>query len=156
MMDVRKTISIDVTEDDLFNIVKSTISLKGKVADDLANLYTYILLESTQGSSNLFKIMYGEGLPKTLKTGTICKVHKDDLYNYETHKSELLKENLIDSNDFVYCKIENFLGWHGYFNYKISYGANGAYTDSIKVQDVLISNDDNLDNLDNCKISNKI
>ena len=57
-MQIKKTVSVDVTEDDVHKIIKNSLSLKGKQATDLANLLSYMVLDNTQGASNLFKIMY--------------------------------------------------------------------------------------------------
>jgi hypothetical protein len=135
-MQIKKTVSVDVTEDDVHKIIKDSLSLRGKQAVDLAKLLTYMVLDNTQGASNLFKIMYGEGLPDTLEYGTICKVHKDCLYNSEQHEQELLKNDLLDNEGYIYCKINSFLGWHGYSNYRVSYGLNAIYSDSIKAEDI--------------------
>ena len=140
-MQIKKTVSVDVTEDDVHKIIKNSLSLKGKQATDLANLLSYMLLDNTQGASNLFKIMYGNGLPDVLPYGTICKVHMNHLYNAEQYKQVLAKEGLIDAKGNVYCKITSFLGWHGYSNYRVVYGLNGAYSDSIRAEEIKTNGD---------------
>ena len=135
-MQIKKTVSVDVTEDDVHKIIKNSLSLKGKQATDLANLLSYMVLDNTQGASNLFKIMYGNGLPDVLPYGTICKVHKDHLYNAAQHEQDLIKDGLLDAKGYVYCKITSFLGWHGYSNYRVVYGSNKAYSDSIRADEI--------------------
>ena len=146
-MRIKKTVSVDVTEDDVHKIIKNSLSLKGKQATDLANLLSYMILDNTQGASNLFKIIYGSGLPDMLEYGTICKVHKDHLYNAAQHEQDLVKDGLLDAKGYVYCKITSFLGWHGYSNYRVSYGTNETYSDAVREEEIQTTGNYGIENV---------
>ena len=94
-------------------------------ANDIANLFSELLLNSPEGSSMFVQVMLGNELPKVARKGDVVRCNWDRLKigltdTDEIHK-KLKESNLINSRNEVTCKIQSFKGYTAYFPYTVEF-----------------------------------
>lgn len=140
-----KKVNINLTERDitamLEDICKTTQSTKK--ANDISDLFTELLLKSTEASSLFVQIMLGNGLPEALREGDVirCKWNrlKVGLTDADAIYEILQENNLLNSDDEVTCKVKLFRGYTEYFPYTVEfkYGDDLYASCSMGFEDVL-------------------
>lgn len=140
-----KKVNINLTETDiatmLENVCKTTQSVEK--SNDIANLFTEVLLKSTEASSLFVQIMLGNGLPEALRKGDVIRCKWDRLkigiQDAPQVYQKLQKNNLLNEDEEVTCKVKIFRGYTEYFPYVVSfkYGTDLYVDSSIGFEDVL-------------------
>ena len=140
-----KKVNVNITENDVNKMIELICTEKQSLekTDNIVNLFTELLLKSTEASTLFVQIMLGNGLPVAYHEGDVvrCRWERlkvgltgaDDIY-------EILQENnLLNSDDEVTCKVQTFRGYSHYFPYIIEfkYGDNLYATASMGFEDVL-------------------
>ena len=140
-----KKININITESDMSKMIETICTEKQNVkkTNDLANLFTELLLKSTEASSKFIQIMLGNGLPNAFQKNDVvrCSWEKlnSGLPNREEIYEKLKENNLLNVDEEVICKIDCFRGYTEYFPYtvKFKYGEDLYETTSMSFEDIL-------------------
>ena len=94
-------------------------------ANDIANIFSELLLNSPEGSSLFIQIMLGNGLPQVAHKGDVVRCNwerlKIGLTDADKIHKKLKESNLINSRNEVTCKIKSFKGYTAYFPYTIEF-----------------------------------
>jgi len=144
IMQVKK-IGVNITEKDIAaminNICKTAQGLDK--SNDITNLFTELLLKSTEASTLFVQIMLGNGLPEALCEGDVvrCKWKRLKVGLSDAAKTfEMLEQNnLLNEDDEVTCRITAFRGYTEYFPYTVEfkYGDDLYASASMGFEDVL-------------------
>ena len=140
-----KKIDVKLTERDVTSMVESICkeTQSTKKANDIADLFTELLLKSSEASTLFVQIMLGNGLPEALCKGDIvrCKWEriKVSLTGADLIFEMLNENNLINPDDEVVCKIKTFRGYTEYFPYTVEfkYGDDRYESCSMGFEDIL-------------------
>ena len=140
-----KKVSIDLAERDITSMVeyvcKETQSTKK--ANGIADLFTELLLKSTEASTLFVQIMLGNGLPIVCREGDVVQCKWDRLKVGLSDADKILEHlnenNLIDEDNKVICTIKSFRGYTEYFPYTVEfkYGDNLYASSSMGFEDVI-------------------
>jgi|18_taG_2_1085343.scaffolds.fasta_scaffold172934_1 hypothetical protein len=138
-------VDINVTEEDikisLGRLCDTTQS--EKVKKDIENLLGELIINSTQGATMFFQIMFGKGLPEIFNKNDVirCKWERLNigLNDADNIYKSLQENNLINLNEEVHCWIEEFNGYTSYFAYRVKfkYGENKFETVSMGFEDII-------------------
>lgn len=111
-------ISVDYEETDIAKMLGDMIKHKNK--DEFVKLITPMICESSNACTLFFKLLIdGNKLPKTIDTGTMCKVSIDQL-GYSANKDEI-REKFADEDDKIIVTVKRFKGYHSYSGYEVEY-----------------------------------
>ncbi len=140
-----KKVNITLTEKDitamLMSICQTVQSIKK--ANDITDLFTEVLLKSTEASSLFVQIMLGNGLPETLRKGDLVRCNwkrlKVGLSDADSIFEMLNENNLLNADEDVVCKIKLFRGYTDYFPYTVEfkYGEDLYASCSMGFEDIL-------------------
>jgi hypothetical protein len=126
IMHIRK-VDVRLTERDISRMLETVCKevQSTQKSNDIADLFSELLLNSTEGSSMFVQIMLGNGLPKAAREGDVVRCNWDRLKiglneADEIHK-KLKENNLINSRNEVTCKIKSFKGYTAYFPYSVEF-----------------------------------
>ncbi len=140
-----KKVAVNVTERDITSMIETICKeTQGtQKANQIADLFTELLLKSTEASTLFVQIMLGNGLPEALREGDVirCKWNrlKVGLTDADAIYEILQENNLLNSDDEVTCKIKTFRGYTEYFPYivEFKYGDDLYASSSMGFEDVL-------------------
>ena len=140
-----KKVSVNIAERDITSMVESICkeTQSTQKANNIADLFTELLLKSTEASTLFVQIMLGNGLPEALREGDIVRCRWDRLKVGLTDSDEiyqvLQENNLLNADDEVTCKVKTFRGYTEYFPYTIEfkYGDDLYASSSMGFEDVL-------------------
>jgi len=140
-----KKVAVNVTERDISSMIETICkeTQSTKKSNNIADLFTELLLKSTEASSLFVQIMLGNGLPEALREGDVVRCRWDRLRVGLTDSDEiyqvLQENNLLNADDEVTCKIKTFRGYTEYFPYTIEfkYGDDLYASSSMGFEDVL-------------------
>ena len=140
-----KKVNITLTEKDitamLEDICKTTQSVKK--ANDITDLFTELLLKSTEASSLFVQVMLGNGLPEALREGDLVRCNwkrlKVGLSDADFIFEMLNENNLLNADEDVVCTIKSFRGYTEYFPYTVEfkYGEDLYASCSMGFEDIL-------------------
>lgn len=140
-----KKVNITLTEKDitamLEDICKTTQSVKK--ANDITDLFTELLLKSTEASSLFVQVMLGNGLPEALREGDLVRCNwkrlKVGLSDADFIFEMLNENNLLNADEDVVCTIKSFRGYTEYFPYivEFKYGEDLYASSSMGFEDIL-------------------
>ena len=122
-----RKVDVKLTERDISRMIETVCKevQSTQKANDIADLFSELLLNSTEGSSMFVQIMLGNGLPKVAREGDVVRCNWDRLKIGLTDADEIhkkLKENnLINSRNEITCKIKSFKGYTAYFPYTVEF-----------------------------------
>ena len=141
-----KKVGINLTERDITSMVETICKdvQSAKKANNIADLFTELLLKSAEASTLFVQIMLGNGLPEALREGDVVRCKWDrvkvGLSNTDEMLEQLHKNNLINGDDEVVCMIKTFRGYTEYFPYTIEfkYGVNLYASCSMGFEDISI------------------
>ena len=125
-MYIRK-VDVKLTERDISRMVETVCKevQSTQKANDIADLFSELLLNSTEGSSMFVQIMLGNGLPKVAREGDVVRCNWDRLKIGLTEADDIYKKlkenNLINSRNEITCKIQSFKGYTAYFPYTVEF-----------------------------------
>ena len=139
-----KKIDVKLTERDITSMVESICkeTQSTKKANDIADLFTELLLKSSEASTLFVQIMLGNGLPEALREGDVvrCKWERIRVGLTDADKIyEVLQENnLLNADAEVVCKIKTFRGYTEYFPYTVEfkYGEDHYESCSMGFEDI--------------------
>ena len=140
-----KKVAVNVTERDISSMIETICkeTQSTKKSNNIADLFTELLLKSTEASTLFMQIMLGNGLPEALHEGDVVRCKWDRLkvgLSYEDKILEQLHENnLINGDDEVVCYVKSFRGYTEYFPYTIEfkYGDDLYASSSMGFEDLL-------------------
>ena len=140
-----KKVAVNVTERDISSMIETICkeTQSTKKSNNIADLFTELLLKSTEASTLFVQIMLGNGLPEALREGDIVRCRWDRLKVGLTDSDEiyqvLQENNLLNADDEVTCKVKTFRGYTEYFPYTIEfkYGDDLYASSSMGFEDVL-------------------
>ena len=140
-----KKVNITLTEKDitamLMSICQTVQSIKK--ANDITDLFTEVLLKSTEASSLFVQVMLGNGLPEALCEGDLVRCNwkrlKVGLSDADSIFEMLNENNLLNADEDVVCKIKTFRGYTDYFPYTVEfkYGEDLYASCSMGFEDIL-------------------
>ena len=140
-----KKVNITLTEKDitamLMSICQTVQSIKK--ANDITDLFTEVLLKSTEASSLFVQVMLGNGLPEALCEGDLVRCNwkrlKVGLSDADSIFEMLNENNLLNADEDVVCKIKLFRGYTDYFPYTVEfkYGEDLYASCSMGFEDIL-------------------
>ena len=140
-----KKVNITLTEKDitamLMSICQTVQSIKK--ANDITDLFTEVLLKSTEASSLFVQVMLGNGLPEALREGDLVRCNwkrlKVGLSDADSIFEMLNENNLLNADEDVVCKIKTFRGYTDYFPYTVEfkYGEDLYGSCSMGFEDIL-------------------
>ena len=140
-----KKVNITLTEKDitamLMSICQTVQSIKK--ANDITDLFTEVLLKSTEASSLFVQVMLGNGLPEALCEGDLVRCNwkrlKVGLSDADSIFEMLNENNLLNADEDVVCKIKSFRGYTDYFPYTVEfkYGEDLYASCSMGFEDIL-------------------
>ena len=122
-----KKVGINLTERDITSMLETVCkeTQSTKKANNIADLFTELLLKSTEGSTLFVQIMLGNGLPEALREGDVVRCKWDrvkvGLSDADEILEQLHKNNLINGDNEVVCIIKIFRGYTEYFPYVIEF-----------------------------------
>ena len=122
-----KKVGINLTERDITSMVETICKdvQSAKKANNIADLFTELLLKSAEASTLFVQIMLGNGLPEALREGDVVRCKWDrvkvGLSNTDEMLEQLHKNNLINGDDEVVCMIKTFRCYTEYFPYTIEF-----------------------------------
>ena len=122
-----KKVAVNITERDITAMVETICkeTQSTQKANQIADLFTELLLKSTEASTLFVQIMLGNGLPEALREGDVvrCKWERIRVGLTDADKIyELLQENnLLNPDAEVTCKVKTFRGYTEYFPYVIEF-----------------------------------
>ena len=140
-----KKVGINLTERDITSMLETVCkeTQSTKKANNIADLFTELLLKSTEASTLFVQIMLGNGLPEALREGDVVRCKWDrvkvGLSDADEILEQLHKNNLINGDNEVVCIIKIFRGYTEYFPYVIEfkYGEDLYASCSMGFEDVL-------------------
>lgn len=140
-----KKVGINLTERDITSMVETVCkeTQSTKKANNIADLFTELLLKSTEASTLFVQIMLGNGLPEALREGDVVRCKWDrvkvGLSDADEIFEQLHNNNLINGDNEVVCIIKTFRGYTEYFPYVIEfkYGEDLYASCSMGFEDVL-------------------
>lgn len=140
-----KKVSVDLAERDITSMVESICkeTQSTKKANNIADLFTELLLKSTEASTLFVQIMLGNGLPVALREGDLVRCKWDrlkvGLRDTDNILEQLHENNLINEDNEVVCIIKSFRGYTEYFPYTVQfkYGDDLYASSSMGFEDVL-------------------
>lgn len=140
-----KKVNITLTEKDitamLMSICQTVQSIKK--ANDITDLFTEVLLKSTEASSLFVQVMLGNGLPEALCEGDLVRCNwkrlKVGLSDADSIFEMLNENNLLNADEDVVCTIKLFRGYTDYFPYTVEfkYGEDLYASCSMGFEDIL-------------------
>ena len=141
-----KKVGINLTERDITSMVETICkeTQSTKKANNIADLFTELLLKSAEASTLFVQIMLGNGLPEALREGDVVRCKWDrvkvGLSNADDILEQLHKNNLINVDNEVVCYVKLFRGYTEYFPYTIEfkYGEDLYASCSMGFEDILI------------------
>jgi hypothetical protein len=143
-MEIKK-VNINLTEADIAKMIeiicKEPQNLKK--SNQITNLFTELLLKNTEACNQFVQIIIGNGLPEALCEGDVFKCKWDRLKMGLSDASEIYetlnKNNLLNVDEEVICKITTFRGYTEYFPYTIEfkYGEDLYASCSLGFEDIL-------------------
>lgn len=122
-----KKVGINLTERDITSMLETVCkeTQSTKKANNIADLFTELLLKSTEASTLFVQIMLGNGLPEALREGDVVRCKWDRVKVGLSDADEILKQlhnnNLINGDNEVICIIKTFRGYTEYFPYVIEF-----------------------------------
>jgi len=140
-----KKVAVNITERDITSMIETICkeTQSTQKANNIADLFTELLLKSTEASTLFVQIMLGNGLPVAYHEGDVVRCRwerlKVGLTNADDIYKELQASNLLNADDEVTCKVKTFRGYAEYFPYVIEfkYGDNLYASCSMGFEDVL-------------------
>lgn len=140
-----KKVGVNLTERDITSMVETICkeTQSTKKSNDIADLFTELLLKSTEASTLFVQIMIGNGLPEALCEGDVIRCKWDRLKVGLSSADEILEQlhenNLINGDNEVVCMVKSFRGYTEYFPYTVEfkYGDNLYASCSMGFEDVL-------------------
>ena len=140
-----KKVGVNLTERDITSMVESICkeTQSTKKANNIADLFTELLLKSTEASTLFVQIMLGNGLPVALREGDLVRCKWDrlkvGLRDTDNILEQLHENNLINEDNEVVCIIKSFRGYTEYFPYTVQfkYGDDLYASSSMGFADVL-------------------
>jgi len=141
-----KKVGINLAERDITSMVETICkeTQSTQKANQIADLFTELLLKSTEASTLFVQIMLGKGLPIVCHEGDVvrCKWNrlKVGLTDADAIYEILQENNLLNSDDEITCKVKSFRGYTEYFPYTVEfkYGDNLYASCSMGFEDVSI------------------
>ena len=122
-----KKVSVNIAERDITSMVESICkeTQSTQKANNIADLFTELLLKSTEASTLFVQIMLGNGLPIALREGDLVRCKWDrvkvGLSDADKILEHLNENNLINEDNEVICIIKSFRGYTEYFPYTIEF-----------------------------------
>ena len=140
-----KKVGVNLTERDITSMVETICkeTQSTKKANNIADLFTELLLKSTEASTLFVQIMLGNGLPVVYHEGDIIRCKWDrlkvGLTNADDTLDRLHENNLINEDNEVVCIIKSFRGYTEYFPYTVEfkYGDDLYASCSMGFEDVI-------------------
>lgn len=140
-----KKVAVNVTERDISSMIETICkeTQSTKKSNNIADLFTELLLKSTEASTLFVQIMLGNGLPVALREGDVIRCKWDRLKVGLSDADEILEQlhenNLINGDDEVVCYVKSFRGYTEYFPYTIEfkYGDDLYASSSMGFEDLL-------------------
>ena len=140
-----KKVAVNITERDITSMIETICkeTQNTKKANNIADLFTELLLKSTEASTLFVQIMLGNGLPEALREGDVIRCKWDrlkvGLTNADDIRDRLHENNLINEDDEVICMVKLFRGYTEYFPYTVEfkYGDDLYASCSMGFEDVL-------------------
>ena len=140
-----KKVGINLRETDITSMIETVCKevQSTQKANNIADLFTELLLKSTEASTLFVQIMLGNGLPVAYHEGDVVRCRWERLKVGLTDSDEiyevLQENNLLSTDDEVTCKVKTFRGYAEYFPYTIEfkYGDDLYATASMGFEDVL-------------------
>ena len=140
-----KKVAVNITERDITSMVETICkeTQSTKKSNDIADLFTELLLKSTEASTLFVQVMLGKGLPEALREGDVVRCRwqrlKVGLTDADKIYEVLQENNLLNADDEVTCKIKSFRGYTEYFPYTLEfkYGDDLYASASMGFEDVL-------------------
>ena len=122
-----KKVNINLTERDITAMLMCICQTvqSTKKANDISDLFTELLLKSTEASSLFVQIMLGNGLPEALREGDVVRCKWDRVKVGLSSADEILEQlhenNLINEDNEVVCYVKSFRGYAEYFPYTVEF-----------------------------------
>ena len=122
-----KKVAVNVTERDISSMIETICkeTQSTKKSNNIADLFTELLLKSTEASTLFVQIMLGNGLPIALREGDLVRCKWDrvkvGLSDADKILEHLNENNLINEDNEVICIIKSFRGYTEYFPYTIEF-----------------------------------
>jgi hypothetical protein len=140
-----KKVGINLRERDITSMIETVCKevQSTQKANNIADLFTELLLKSTEASTLFVQIMLGNGLPVAYHEGDVVRCRWERLKVGLTDSDEIYKvlqeNNLLNADDEVTCKVKTFRGYAEYFPYVIEfkYGDDLYASCSMGFEDVL-------------------
>ena len=140
-----KKVNITLTEKDITAMLMSICQTvqSTKKANDITDLFTELLLKSTEASSLFVQVMLGNGLPEALCEGDLVRCNwkrlKVGLSDADPIFEMLNENNLLNADEDVVCTIKSFRGYTEYFPYTVEfkYGEDLYASCSMGFEDIL-------------------
>jgi len=140
-----KKVGINLRETDITSMIETVCKevQSTQKANNIADLFTELLLKSTEASTLFVQIMLGNGLPVAYHEGDVVRCRWERLKVGLTDSDEiyevLQENNLLSTDDEVTCKVKTFRGYAEYFPYTIEfkYGDDLYASCSMGFEDVL-------------------
>jgi hypothetical protein len=140
-----KKVAVNITERDITSMIETICKEPASTqkANQIADLFTELLLKSTEASTLFVQIMLGNGLPEALREGDVIRCKWDrlkvGLTNADDICDRLHENNLINEDDEVVCMVKLFRGYTEYFPYTVEfkYGEDLYASCSMGFEDVL-------------------
>ena len=141
-----KKVSINLVERDITSMVETICkeTQSTQKANQIADIFTELLLKSTEASTLFVQIMLGKGLPIVCHEGDVIRCKWDrvkvGLSNADEILEQLHENNLINVDNEVVCYVKSFRGYTEYFPYTIEfkYGDDLYASCSMGFEDILI------------------
>ena len=140
-----KKVAVNITERDITSMIETICKEPASTqkANQIADLFTELLLKSTEASTLFVQIMLGNGLPEALREGDVIRCKWDrlkvGLTNADDIRDRLHENNLINEDNEVVCMVKLFRGYTEYFPYTVEfkYGEDLYASCSMGFEDVL-------------------
>ena len=140
-----KKVNITLTEKDITAMLEDICQTvqSTKKANDITDLFTELLLKSTEASSLFVQVMLGNGLPEALREGDLVRCNwkrlKVGLSDADPIFEMLNENNLLNADEDVVCTIKSFRGYTEYFPYTVEfkYGEDLYASCSMGFEDIL-------------------
>lgn len=140
-----KKVNITLTEKDITAMLMCICQTvqSTKKANDITDLFTELLLKSTEASSLFVQVMLGNGIPEILREGDLVRCNwkrlKVGLSDADSIFEMLNENNLLNADEDVVCTIQSFRGYTDYFPYTVvfKYGEDLYASCSMGFEDIL-------------------
>ena len=140
-----KKVAVNITERDITSMIETICKEPASTqkANQIADLFTELLLKSTEASTLFVQIMLGNGLPEALREGDVIRCKWDRLKVGLTNADDIIdrlhENNLINEDNEVVCMVKLFRGYTEYFPYTVEfkYGEDLYASCSMGFEDVL-------------------